>query len=705
MGVPPSMRYWVYKDSQILGPLAKEDLGLAGGVRPETLVCAEDNAGRMDTDWRCAEEVSELSSLCATAPAPAGEDVLLEPDFGLLERLQFETLALPGEGDEEGWLRDLFSPASRIPAADLPRPDESARQQLKDSQTRVEELTAQIELLNRRLAEMETATRQAPAPLKESAAAAPPQPAPPPAQAPPPKVAAPAPEELKPPVPELPPLAPEESPYRWDPQPAPGGGLPQASSAPLPAQESPAPAATPEIPPELKGRLRRVVKVSAPQSLRKAEKSHSPSLPAANKAPGTPPPPPATTPGFKPEKAPYTWGPQPTPGGSLPQAGSASPPAPLALSSPPATIVSKSFMPPLTSPSQPVLPPPPAFASPAQTMAAPPVPTLAPSAPTPAAPPPMTMAFSGAAAMPPSAAGPAIMPAPSAGPSTQEVLAKLAKPAPAKTEPPRAPKGRSKAFLIIIGAASVVVVAAAWFFLFRDSKSLKTALRMDSGRSPVGGEVSDESAGAAKPKSAAPAPPAAQPAPQAATPPLTPNALPNARQDGGAAAPPPAAQAEEIRDERPVAIALVKEFPLDSDRGAIGQWLQYSFAATPRAQNEEKWDAGAYEENTYAVKYTVQPAGKDAITYLFEADIARKTVKGMNTAARELMAGRSPARGKSPAKARPAKPKKRTPPRRAAAPAPAPKAVPLLPLPSDAELTPPAEDESAFRSDTVQPNL
>ena len=240
---------------------------------------------------------------------------------------------------------------------------------------------------------------------------------------------------------------------------------------------------------------------------------------------------------------------------------------------------------------------------------------------------------------------------------------------------------------------------------------------MDSGRSPVGAEVSDEAAGAAKPKSAVPVPPAAQSAPQPASPPVTAGALPSTPgQQGGAsaadqsAAPPqgpttPAAQPEAIRDERPAAIDLVKEFPLDGDRGTIGQWLQYSFAATPGFPGRGKVDAGAYEESTYAVKYTVQPTGKDAITYLFEADLARKTVKGMNPAARGLLSGRSPTRTKSTAKARPVRPKKRTPPRRVVEPAPTPREVPLLPLPSDAELMPPAEDESAFRSDTVQPNL
>jgi len=188
MGGPPSMRYWVYKDSQILGPLAKEDFALAGGVRPETLICAEDSAGRADMDWRCAEEVGELSVLCAAAPPRTGEDALLEPGFGLLERLQFETLALPGEGDGEGWLTDLFSPASRIPAKDLPKPDESARQELKDSQQRVAELTAQIELLNQRLTELEAAPRPAPRP----APTPPPRPAPP-RPAPPPRPRAPSP--------------------------------------------------------------------------------------------------------------------------------------------------------------------------------------------------------------------------------------------------------------------------------------------------------------------------------------------------------------------------------------------------------------------------------------------------------------------------------------------------------------------------------
>ncbi|MDD5628553.1 MAG: hypothetical protein PHU21_05785, partial [Elusimicrobia bacterium] len=454
------MRYWVFKDSQILGPLAKEDFGLVGGVRPETLVCAEGDAGRADADWLCAEEVGELSGLCATAPrAPAGD--LLEPGFGLLERLQAETLPLPGEGGSEGWLTDIFSPASRIPAADLPKPDEATRQALQDSQARIQELTSQLEQLNRRLAELEAAPKPAPAPLKKAAfvpppaAATAPAPAPqeaavvpPPVLAPLPKVDVPAPEHIKPPVQEGPALSPEESPYRWDTQPALGGGLPvigsglpPAPSAPTPALEPPTPA--PETAPAPKGRVRRVVKVSAPQSLRKVEKSlpHSssaaektlppaaaaptlpsaaaaPTLPPATAAPTmppapmAPPAPAAAVPGLSQEESPYQWAPQATPGAILPQAGS----APLELNAPPETVPPSPFAPPPSSPSQPVLAPPPATMMPgtfmpqmtsppaplpalSRTMEVPPVPTLAKPGPAPTVP-PMTMSFSGAAAAP-----------------------------------------------------------------------------------------------------------------------------------------------------------------------------------------------------------------------------------------------------------------------------------------------------------------
>jgi hypothetical protein len=713
------MKYWVYKDSQILGPLAKEDFALAGGVRPETLVCPEGSPGSADLDWRCAEDVGELFSACAASPVPAGGELPPETEFGLMERLQFETLALPGEGDGEGWLEDLFSAPARIPPQDLPKAGESAVEELKSAQKRVGELTSQIEQLSRKLAELEAAPRGAPSPeedrppLPQETAVAPLPPAPPPLAAAPapvqedegapvppekPPVLEPlpeveVPETLKPPEQAGPALGKDESPYRWEDQPPVGGGLPLAGTAPPPAQEPLAPASQPEIPPAPKGRPRRVVKVSAPQSLRKVTRASQPGAPPASKSPapgasapaGAPQPAPVIQPpvipgpALKPAENPYEWGPQPTPDGALPAAGASPLPAPSAPAPapapldliPPATVVPGAFMPAMTAPPQPVLSPPPA-AAPAMGLEAPPVPAFAPPMPTPAAPPPMTMAFS--------AGSPAE--APAAGPSTAQVLAKLAKPEPEKTSPPKAPpKGRGRTFIIMIAVATVVVAGAGWFLLFRDSSGLQSALQMDSGRPPVGAEV---------PELPVPA------QPQSAPPPAPTEAL-----QAPVEAPPPV---EAPRDERPAAIALVKDFPLDGDRGTVGQWLQYSFAASPGAADTEKWDAGAYEETTYAVKYTAQPSGKDAITYLFEADVARKTVKGMNEAARKMLSGGTPVRGRAVARAKPAPAQKRAPPRRAAPPPTPPKEVPLLPLPSDDELAPPADEDNAFRSDTVRTN-
>jgi hypothetical protein len=331
----------------------------------------------------------------------------------------------------------------------------------------------------------------------------------------------------------------------------------------------------------------------------------------------------------------------------------------------------------------------------------------------------MTMAFSGAGRPAPAAPGMTVPPSPK-GPSTQDVLAKFAKPQPAKTEPPKKPKGRGRSFLVIITSAALALGGAAWFFLFRDTKSLKTAVSMDSGRPPVGGEISDEGAAPARkpgmfaPRSSA-QPGTAAPAPAPTAAPM----LPASGQPGPqsfpeespaapspAATPAPAAPSAASRDERPAAIDLVKDFPLDDERGTVGAWLQYSYAASPGAANTEKWDAGAVEESTYLVQYTVQPADqkiREAITYLFEADVERRIVRGKNPAAKELLSGGG---ARPRAKAKPAKPAKTRKKAVRKRPVPeAPKEVPLAPLPTDAELAPPADEDSSFHSDTVQPNL
>jgi len=144
------MKYWVYKDSQILGPLAKEDFALAGGLRPDTLVCTEDSAGRMDTDWRAAEDVEELSGAWSSAPSLPAEDGLTRPDLGVMERLRFETLGPLGEATGEDWLAELFSSESRLPAEEISRAAGPSA-----TQETLKELTEQINRLSQRLEELE----------------------------------------------------------------------------------------------------------------------------------------------------------------------------------------------------------------------------------------------------------------------------------------------------------------------------------------------------------------------------------------------------------------------------------------------------------------------------------------------------------------------------------------------------------------------
>ncbi len=253
---------------------------------------------------------------------------------------------------------------------------------------------------------------------------------------------------------------------------------------------------------------------------------------------------------------------------------------------------------------------------------------------------------------------------------TREVLAKLAKPKPAKTATVKKPRARrQRAFLVISGLLAAALAAAGWFFFVRDSKDISTAVNMDSGRPPVGSEVPE-----------APLSSPAAPAPQE---PLSPQAASVAP---AVPHPAPAPQAPAIRDERSAAIDLVKNYPLAGERGSVGAWLQYSFAASPGETSSEKWDAGAVEESTYLVQYTVQPSGGRApgtITYLFEADLARQTVRGKNPAARQLMSGGGVL---APASVR------KRPARRSVAPA-KPDSSSQLPLPADSELEAPVAQE------------
>jgi hypothetical protein len=287
------------------------------------------------------------------------------------------------------------------------------------------------------------------------------------------------------------------------------------------------------------------------------------------------------------------------------------------------------------------------------------------------------------------------------GASTQEVLKRLAKPAPAPaTSAPRAPRS-NKPFLFG-GAALVVVMTVVGVLFLRHPKDLKQMASLDDGRARVGAEPVDD---ASRPPAFKPNP-AAAPAPA----PATPGAVGARPAVAGAEAPAPAAEAPQAASKVKLdaAVAAVKDFPLDGERGTVAQLLQFEYSATPGA-GQESWSASETADKAYLVEYHFTPArGGADVHYLFEVDMDRGFVIGKNQDAKSILAGGPPAaEKKAKAKAKPKKSVRKTA-RRPAGRAPAeaaPKDVPLLPLPNEGELRPPSEDDGAFNSDTVNTGL
>jgi hypothetical protein len=204
---------------------------------------------------------------------------------------------------------------------------------------------------------------------------------------------------------------------------------------------------------------------------------------------------------------------------------------------------------------------------------------------------------------------------------------------------------------------------------------------LDDGRARVGAEATDDASHPPlfKPKMAAPPPDAA--AVEAAS-----RAASQAKLDA--------------------AVAMVKTFPLDGERGTVAQWLQFSYSASQDA-GKESWSASETADKTYLVEYRFTPSTRgDEVHYLFEADMDRGFVIGKNLDAKSVLAG-GPRPGADKPKAKPRKTSKKAPKRSAkrAADDITPKDVPLLPLPNEGELRPPAEDDGAFNSDTVNSGL
>lgn len=789
------MKYWVYKDARILGPFDKDAVAGVPGLDASTLVSAGESSGA-EGAWRPAGEVAEFAGLASERVSTwSGEEFV--STYGLLDKLQIEASGLIGDDEFPGAAADLFQDADmKKTFGDLLAPRAGADEgELRRAKSQVSELTLQLELLYKRVSELEAGQTNLvhrlvekelqlrghpePSPLDRDAlvreiaaavaAAPPPAPAAPPPAPVVPQAFVPAPAPVPSPAPAPAPTPPEAvappapgaPPSEW-PSVAPGGEFPSfASAAPPPAPvapPAPPPVALPAVPeaavPPPAPPIPELPAAAAPAPAPALDFAEAPAAPAAAVPEAAPAPKKLqferktfkvapTRKSFRvvgpetaaPAGAPAEPGPAPAPvpeGPAMP----ALPPAPAAAPAPaqaPAPTAPFDWSAAAPPPPAPSLAPAP-LPAPAPTPAPAPAPislqpleaaiptplfTPAPSAPAPApapeasaAPltpmpaPPATLSFGAppqaepAPAMPSfaaPAAGPMDTSAQMAAPSTQEVLARLGKPAPAPVTAAPRPARSNKTFLIAAGGL-VVVMTVIGFFLMRHPKDLKQMAELDDGRAKVGYAPVDEGQRPplVKPRTAAPPAETAAPAPAAPPPP---------------AAPPAEAPQAAAQSKLDAAVAAVKDYPLDGERGTVASWLQYSYFASPDA-GKESWNASEAAPNTYLVEYRFTPSARGAaeVHYLFEADMERGFVIGKNLDAKNMLAGGPRGEPTKPkAKAKPRKAPSRAKPAKRAARRPVedvqPKEVPLLPLPEEGELRPPAEDDGAFRSDTVNSGL
>ncbi len=678
------MKYWVYKESRILGPFDKEAVSGLPGLDAGTLVCAGDPAGG---SWIPAGELDGLTRISSGG--------LLEEfpsSSGLLDQLQIDASGLVGDGEfPDSFAEELFKDASfkkdfKDILSDRISADEAGARRARD---KISELTAQLEAmyrhiseleagqtdLSRRLAEkdQELGTRRtaeaasflAKAPVPDAGAKTFLSPAPPPIPGGPPPVAA---------VPEA-----SLAPVEWPVAPAQGAAIfPSfAGGAPVPpsAQVPPVPAAPaapelPAMPSFVSAPAARALSFGKPKSFKIVPTVKSFKVLGANDAAPTASQNPV--PEFKIE--PIIEAP------AEPLAIQASfpipAPAPVVIApiSPPPAVFAPPIPAPLPTPEPaPVTNP---FAVPVRLEPA----AMAPAVPTPVAPPPNTLSHSqpvpdlasdAASQMPP----PATM-ARSAGaaadPAEDAASARFAKPEPAPaTGEIKKPGRNNKAFLIAGGVLVTLLMIVGVIIMRQPKDDLKQMATLDDGKAPMGVSADD----------GATAPP--------------PIVKPKIAEEPVAPAPPPGPSPEHV-----AAIEAVKDFPLDGGRGTVGRWLQYSYTASPGAGAEE-WNASTTGDNAVLVEYRMVPgaSGGRGALYLFEVD-PNGLVMGKNIEARQMLAGGPPPEEPKAKK----KPAKKASSKRRAAPE-EPKEVPLLPLPDSGELRPPAEDDGTFGSDTINSGI
>jgi len=667
------VKYWVYKESRILGPFDKEAVSGLPGLDAGTLVCAGDPSG--GNSWVPAAELEGLSGLAA---APAYDD--FSSSSSLLDQLQIESAgALSDDEFPTSFAEELFQDAGfkkdfREILADHVTPDE---REARRSREMVIELTTKLESMFRQVAELEAgktelarklaarefevrADGSAPAPVSAGSPAAAPlpqktflSPAPPPIAGGPPPIAA---------VPQAVP-----APSEWPQDAGVGAGFPSFSGPgqvppPLPAMPSFAIAPAVEAPAAPKAmsfskpksfKIVPTVKSfkvlgaadAAPASANPVAEFKIEEPPAAQAAPVTPLPSP-------PPPAPIALAPTiPPPPAPIPMPVLA--PAPVPVPAPEPAPSAFTFPPQHDSPER-IVPVPTPVAPPPNTLSrAMPVPDLGSSDATTRVP-PMTMARSGSAA---------------ASAADDSAAARFAKPEPA---PPTGevvkPARNNKPFLIGGAVLVTLLIVLGVIFMRQPKDDLKQMTTLDDGQAPLGVAADD---GTAAP------PPIVKPKMAEAPPPA-----------------PPGPSAEHL-----AAVELVKDFPLDGERGSVGRWLQYSYTASPDAGTEE-WNASTTGENTVLVEYRLVPgaAGGRGALYLFEVD-GNGIVIGKNIEARQMLAGGPPPEAPKPKKKSAKKTVKRRPV------VEEPKEVPLLPLPDSGELRPPAEDDGSFGSDTVNSGI
>ena len=733
-----SRKYWVYKDSRILGPFDKDAFAGLPGVDSTTLVSAGDSAASGEGGWLPAGEIAELTGVALDIGVSWPHDEL-SVTYGLLDKLQIEAAGLIDDDDFPGAAEDLFQDADQKKNfADLlnPRPA-AAEAELRRSKDRVSELTVQLEMLYKRVSELESSQTDLmhrlaekevalrlppPMPVAAPPAAAPPAVAPP-AAAPPvavaPVAAAPA---AAPPAAVSPSLPPTPTPIQEPPvaEAPPLPEMPALAAAPAPALELIPPPALPPLPePTPPPAAVPPKKTSYPKPLHfkvvptiRSFRIVSEDILGEPKPSAAEDAAPASVPAKLPTLAPIVV---PLPEPVLPQSSVPVPvPAPVeAPVSPPeievvappsvpvpAPVGAPAFAPVIEVVSMPrTQEPAPAAAAPAEPAAgaafedlarAPgeitaPVPAP-PPVQEPAAAPPVTMSFAWGGEPEASSAPP---------PSTQEVLARLSKPGPApQTTKPR--QVRSNKPALFAGVALVALLAVIGYFLLRQPKDLKQMVSLDDNREHLGAQPVDEAARIPLPKPEV----AETPAPDVPAQPVP--AGPPAEASGSQ----PAAQAE-----LDAAVALAKDFPLDGGRGTVAQWLQYSYNASPDA-GSETWSASSTGDKGYLVEYRFVPTARGGadVHYLFAADMSLGLIYGKNLEAQRMLAGSAPRltdqkpKPRAKPKAKTSRPAAKRPARRAAA-AEIPREVPLMPLPDEGELKPPAEDDSAFGADTVNSGL